>query len=69
MLGSVKRCIERIMLYFVSVYKFSVFSFYMYQKYLFPFDSDDDSDDADEFSSYNRLPLADDIENMIPKLN
>ena len=69
MLCGVKRYIERIMYYFVSIYKFSVFSFYMYQKYLFPFDSDDDSDDEDEFSRYNKLPLVDDIENVVPKLN
>jgi hypothetical protein len=37
------------------------------QKALFPYDSD--SDDEDDFASlYNTIPIADDLENIIPKL-
>lgn len=67
MLATIKYYFEKIMSTSVYLYKFSVFSFYMYQKYLFPYD-DSDSDDENDDSNYYRIPIVDDIENIVPKL-
>jgi hypothetical protein len=67
MLATIKYYVEKIMSTSVYLYKFSVFSFYMYQKYLFSYD-DSDSDDENENSNYYRIPIIDDIENIVPKL-
>lgn len=67
MMARIQSCMEKFMAKSVFLYKFSVFSFYLLQKALFPYDSD--SDDDDDFASlYNTIPVADDIENIIPKL-
>ena len=67
MMARIQSCMEKFMAKLVLLYKFSVFSFYLLQKSLFPYDSD--SDDDDDFASrYNTIPVADDIENIIPKL-
>jgi hypothetical protein len=67
MLATIKYYVEKIMSTSVYLYKFSVFSFYMYQKYLFPYD-DSDSDDETEDNNYYRTHIVDDIENIVPKL-
>jgi hypothetical protein len=67
MMARIQPCMEKFMARSVLLYKFSVFSFYLLQKSLFPYDSDSD-DDNDFASMYNTIPIADDIENIIPKL-
>ena len=68
MMARIQSCMEKFMAKSVLLYKFSVFSFYLLQKSLFPYDSDSD-DDTDDFASrYNTIPIADDVENIIPKL-
>ena len=68
MMARIQSCMEKFMAKSVLLYKFSVYSFYLLQKSLFPYDGDSD-DDNDVFASrYNTIPVADDIENIIPKL-
>lgn len=68
MMARMQSCMEKIMAKSVLLYKFSVFSFYLLQKSLFPYDSDSDDDNDDFASRYNTIPISDDIENIIPKL-
>ena len=68
MMARIQSCMEKFMAKLVLLYKFSVFSFYLLQKSLFPYDSDSDDDNDDFASRYNTIPIADDIENIIPKL-
>ena len=68
MMARIQSCMEKFMAKSVLLYKFSVFSFYLLQKSLFPYDSDFDDDNDDFASRYNTIPIADDIENIIPKL-
>jgi hypothetical protein len=51
----------------IYFYKFSIFSFFLLEKTILGPESDDeDEDDAKYYTG--RTPLADDIENIIPKL-
>ena len=68
MMARMQSCMEKFMAKSVFLYKFSVFSFYLLQKALFPYDSDSDDDNDDFASRYNTIPIADDLENIIPKL-
>ena len=54
----------------IYFYKFSIFSFFLLEKTILGPESDDsDNDDDDDAWNYSgRTPLADDIENIIPKL-
>ena len=52
----------------IYFYKFSMFSFFLLEKKILGPDSDDDDDDDDAWNYTGRTPLADDIENIIPKL-
>lgn len=56
----------------VYFYKFSVFSFFLLEKTILGPESDDsdNDDDYDYDTKYytGRTPIADDIENIIPKL-
>ena len=73
MCGQYKMCI-RIQYYINSLiaktiyfYKFSMFSFFLLEKTILGPESDDEDDDDTKYYT-GRTPLADDIENIIPKL-
>jgi len=69
MMARIQTCMEKMMAKSVFLYKFSVFLFYLLQKSIFPYDSDSDDDNDNDFApSYTTIPTADDIENIIPKL-
>lgn len=65
----IQNCINFLIAKTNYLYKFSVFSFYLLEKTIIGPESDDD-DDLDYDTKYytGRTPLADDIENIIPKL-
>lgn len=65
----IQNCINSLIAKTNYLYKFSVFSFYLLEKTIIGPDSDDD-DALDYDTKYytGRTPLADDIENIIPKL-
>jgi hypothetical protein len=52
----------------IYFYKFSIFSFFLLEKTILGPESDDEYDDDDAWNYSGRTPLADDIENIIPKL-
>jgi hypothetical protein len=54
----------------IYFYKFSIFSFFLLEKTILGPESDDEEtyDDYDTKYYTGRTPLADDIENIIPKL-
>ena len=54
----------------IYFYKFSIFSFFLLEKTILGPESDDSDNDADDdaWNYSGRTPLADDIENIIPKL-
>ena len=53
----------------IYFYKFSMFSFFLLEKTILGPESDDSDNDDDDTKYYTgRTPLADDIENIIPKL-
>jgi hypothetical protein len=62
-------CINSLIAKVIYFYKFSVFSFYFLEKTILGPESDDE-DDMDYDTKYytGRTPLANDIENIIPKL-
>jgi hypothetical protein len=71
MLAGIQYCINSLIAKTIYLYKFSVFSFYLLEKTILgvePEDSDDDDYDYDTKYYTGRTPLADDIENIIPKL-
>jgi hypothetical protein len=69
MLTRMQYCINSLIAKVIYFYKFSVFSFYFLEKTILGPESDDE-DDMDYDTKYytGRTPLANDIENIIPKL-
>jgi hypothetical protein len=65
----IENCINSLIAKTIYFYKFSVFSFYFLEKTILGPESDDE-DDMDYDTKYytGRTPLANDIENIIPKL-
>ena len=69
MLNRMQYCINSLIAKTIYFYKFSVFSFFLVEKTILGPESDDsDNDDDDAWNYSGRTPLADDIENIIPKL-
>lgn len=70
MFTKLQYCIKHLIAKTIYFYKFSMFSFFLLEKTILGPESDDsDNDDDDEEWNYTgRTPLADDIENIIPKL-
>ena len=53
----------------IYFYKFSMFSFFLLEKTILGPESDDEAEEDYDTKFYTgRTPLADDIENIIPKL-
>ena len=69
MLTQLQYCINSLIDKTIYFYKFSMFSFFLLEKTILGPESDDE-DDLDYDTKYytGRTPLADDIENIIPKL-
>jgi hypothetical protein len=73
MLTRIQYCIHSLIAKTIYLYKFSVFALYLLEKTILGPESDDsdndyDNDDFDTKYYTGRTPLADDIENIIPKL-
>ena len=69
MFTQIQYCINSLIAKSIYFYKFSMFSFFLLEKTILGPESDDE-DDLDYDTKYytGRTPLADDIENIIPKL-
>ena len=63
-------CIHSFIAKTIYFYKFSMFSFFLLEKTILGPESDDEAEEEDYDTKYytGRTPLADDIENIIPKL-
>lgn len=73
MLTQLQYCIKCLIAKTIYFYKFSMFSFFLLEKTIlgpetYNDDDDDEEDDYDTKYYTGRTPLADDIENIIPKL-
>ena len=71
MLTRIQYCINSLIAKTIYLYKFSVFTLYLLEKMILGPESDDSDNDDDDFDTKyytGRTPLADDIENIIPKL-
>ena len=68
MLTQLQYCIKSLIAKSIYFYKFSMFSFFLLEKTILGPESDDEYDDDDAWNYSGRTPLADDIENIIPKL-
>ena len=69
MLTQLQYCIKSLIAKSIYFYKFSMFSFFLLEKTILGPESDDEDDDHYDNKYYTgRTPLADDIENIIPKL-
>ena len=71
MFNRMQYCIHSLIAKTIYFYKFSMFSFFLLEKTILgPEFDDSDNDDEDYDTKYytGRTPLADDIENIIPKL-
>ena len=71
MLTQLQYCINSLIAKSIYFYKFSMFSFFLLEKTILGPESDDEGDyeyDYDTKYYTGRTPLADDIENIIPKL-
>ena len=70
MLEGIQNCVKCLITKTIYLYKFSVFALYLLEKTILGPESDNDDDDDDNNAKYytGRTPLADDIENIIPKL-
>ena len=66
MLTQMQYCIKSLIAKTIYFYKFSMFSFFLLEKTILGPESDDEDEDAKYYTG--RTPLADDIENIIPKL-
>ena len=66
MLSQVQYCINYLIAKTIYFYKFSMFSFFLLEKTILGPESDDEDEAAKYYTG--RTPLADDIENIIPKL-
>jgi hypothetical protein len=71
MFNRIQYCIHSLIARIIYFYKFSMFSFFLLEKTILGPESDDEADDDDDYDTKyytGRTPLADDIENIIPKL-
>lgn len=70
MLAGIQYCVKCLITKTIYLYKFSVFSFYLLEKTILGPETDDEETYEDYDTKYytGRTPLADDIENIIPKL-
>jgi len=70
MLTRIQYCIHSLIAKIIYFYKFSVFSFFLLEKTILGPESDDEETYEEYDTKYytGRTPLADDIENIIPKL-
>ena len=68
MFNRVQYCIHSLIARTIYFYKFSMFSFFLLEKTILGPESDDEDDNDDAKYYSGRTPLADDIENIIPKL-
>jgi len=69
MFTKLQYCIKSLIAKTIYFYKFSMFSFFLLEKTILGPESDDEDQDDDGAKYYTgRTPLADDIENIIPKL-
>ena len=69
MLTQLQYCIKSLIAKSIYFYKFSMFSFFLLEKTILGPESDDEDDEDYDTKYYTgRTPLADDIENIIPKL-
>ena len=68
MFNRMQYCIHSLIARTIYFYKFSIFSFFLLEKTILGPESDDEGDDYDTKYYTGRTPLADDIENIIPKL-
>jgi hypothetical protein len=70
MLAGIQYCVKCLITKTIYLYKFSVFSFYLLEKTILGPETDDEETYEDYDTKYytGRPPLADDIENIIPKL-
>jgi hypothetical protein len=68
MFNRIQYCIHSLIARTIYFYKFSVFSFFLVEKTILGPESDDSDNDDDVKYYTGRTPLADDIENIIPKL-
>ena len=68
MLTQLQYCIKSLIAKSIYFYKFSMFSFFLLEKTILGPESDDEDDNDDAKYYSGRTPLADDIENIIPKL-
>ena len=68
MFNRIQYCIHSLIAKTIYFYKFSMFSFFLLEKTILGPETDDDDDDYDTKYYTGRTPLADDIENIIPKL-
>lgn len=66
MLAGIQYCINSLIAKTIYLYKFSVFALYLLEKTILGSEWEDDDDDVKYYTG--RTPLADDIENIIPKL-
>ena len=66
MFTKLQYCIKTLIAKSIYFYKFSMFSFFLLEKTILGPETDDEDDDAWNYTG--RTPLADDIENIIPKL-
>ena len=68
MFNRMQYCIHSLIAKTIYFYKFSMFSFFLLEKTILGPESDDEDDNDDAKYYSGRTPLADDIENIIPKL-
>ncbi len=69
MFNRMQYCIHSLIAKTIYFYKFSMFSFFLLEKTILGPESDDEAEEDFDTKYYTgRTPLADDIENIIPKL-
>ena len=69
MFNRMQYCIHYLIAKTIYFYKFSMFSFFLLEKTILGPESDDEAEEDFDTKYYTgRTPLADDIENIIPKL-
>ena len=69
MFNRIQYCIHSLIAKTIYFYKFSMFSFFLLEKTILGPESDDEAEEDFDTKYYTgRTPLADDIENIIPKL-
>ena len=69
MFNRMQYCIHSLIAKTIYFYKFSMFSFFLLEKIILGPESDDEAEEDFDTKYYTgRTPLADDIENIITKL-